>query len=157
MNNKVKAEKHRILPIASLVTGILAFGIAFLLFVFIGPRYGFGNFIPEEFIWIFVLSFMVICFVVPAIVCGSIDLKRSKAGLFRNKIFKGMDIAGIVLGSVFILIAAAVFLPGSVTNYEPVWSPDGTKLAFTSQQDGVATNYIWVMDADGSDQTRLTK
>ena len=34
------------------------------------------------------------------------------------------------------------------------WSPDGTKIAFTSQRDGNLE--IWVMDADGSNQTRLT-
>ncbi|MBE3114694.1 MAG: copper resistance protein NlpE N-terminal domain-containing protein [Actinobacteria bacterium] len=120
MNNKVKSEKFRILPITSLVTGILGFGIAYLLLFFVFHYYGFGfgfeNFIPEEFIMIFYLSFMVISLPITAIVCGSIDLKRIKAGLFRSKVFKGMDIAGIVLGSVFILMAATFFitmLPGS--------------------------------------------
>jgi Tol biopolymer transport system component len=37
---------------------------------------------------------------------------------------------------------------------EPVWSPDGTKIAFTSQRDGDAE--VYVMNADGSEQTRLT-
>ena len=37
---------------------------------------------------------------------------------------------------------------------EPVWSPDGQRIAFTSDRDGI--NAIYVMNADGSNQTRLT-
>jgi Tol biopolymer transport system component len=36
----------------------------------------------------------------------------------------------------------------------PVWSPDGTKIAFSSARDG--QQEIYVMNADGSDQRRLT-
>jgi Tol biopolymer transport system component len=36
----------------------------------------------------------------------------------------------------------------------PVWSPDGTKIAFSSARDG--QQEIYVMSADGSDQRRLT-
>jgi uncharacterized repeat protein (TIGR01451 family) len=39
------------------------------------------------------------------------------------------------------------------TGHEPVWSPDGTKLAFVRVEDG--TPAIFVMNADGSGQTRL--
>jgi len=39
--------------------------------------------------------------------------------------------------------------------YNPAWSPDGSKIAFTSQSDGYYK--IYIMDADGSNQTRLTK
>jgi Tol biopolymer transport system component len=38
---------------------------------------------------------------------------------------------------------------------EPSWSPDGTRIAFASRRDG-ADSEIYVMDADGSHQTRLT-
>ena len=46
------------------------------------------------------------CFGLPivAVICGSIDLKRIKTGLY-NKKGKGLDITGIVLGGFFILIA----------------------------------------------------
>ena len=37
----------------------------------------------------------------------------------------------------------------------PDWSPDGTKIAFVSSRDG-SPSQIYVMDADGKNQTRLT-
>ena len=36
----------------------------------------------------------------------------------------------------------------------PAWSPDGSKIVFESQRTGV--NQVWMMNADGSDQTQLT-
>jgi Tol biopolymer transport system component len=39
-------------------------------------------------------------------------------------------------------------------NMRPVWSPDGSKIAFESTRDG--SREIYVMSADGSDETRLT-
>src|SRR5215203_4631946 len=41
---------------------------------------------------------------------------------------------------------------------QPAWSSDGTRIAFTSDQDEVGDfTDIWVMDADGSNQINLTK
>jgi Tol biopolymer transport system component len=37
---------------------------------------------------------------------------------------------------------------------EPAWSPDGTKIAFTSNRDG--NHEIYVLNADGTGVTRLT-
>ena len=39
-------------------------------------------------------------------------------------------------------------------NGEPSWSPDGSKIVFTSFQDNEVE--IYVMNADGTGQTRLT-
>jgi len=40
-------------------------------------------------------------------------------------------------------------------DWEPAWSPDGKRIAFHSNRDG--NEEIYVMNADGSGQTRLTK
>ncbi|HEX8707833.1 MAG TPA: PxKF domain-containing protein [Pyrinomonadaceae bacterium] len=41
-------------------------------------------------------------------------------------------------------------------NYEPVWSPDGSKIAFRSSRDPNGANNVFLMNADGSNQVRLT-
>lgn len=38
----------------------------------------------------------------------------------------------------------------------PVWSPDGSRIAFASTRDGLTDTELYVMNADGSNQTRLT-
>jgi TolB protein len=40
-------------------------------------------------------------------------------------------------------------------DYSPVWSPDGSRIAFVSERDGNAE--IYVMNAHGSNQVRLTQ
>jgi TolB protein len=40
-------------------------------------------------------------------------------------------------------------------DFDPSWSPDGSKIAFRSHRDGNVE--VYVMDADGTDQTNLTR
>jgi membrane protease YdiL (CAAX protease family) len=106
MNNKVNPEKFRKLPIAALVTGILAFGNACLVFWVNVILINWWS-IPLTIL----LSFWTFSLPIVAIVCGSIDLKRIKAGICSNK-GRGFDIAGIVLGLVFIIIVPVFILLG---------------------------------------------
>ena len=116
INNKVKPEKYRKLSITALITGILTYGYLYLLPKFLGSFIIYlRNFIQQESIVVFIVSLLVfILFGLPiaAIVCGSIDLKRIRAGIYSSKgnIF---DIAGIVLGSIFILMVL-IFLLGEI-------------------------------------------
>jgi hypothetical protein len=41
-----------------------------------------------------------------------------------------------------------------LTDYYPVWSPDGAKIAFSDERSGESE--IYVMNTDGSDQTNIT-
>ena len=106
MNNTVKSEKYRKLSITALVTGILAVSLV--------GFWSFGWFSIIDVLQISNVPLSVIVALSPmlialglsitAVVCGSIDLKRIKAGLYGKK-GKGFDITGIVLGGAFILFA----------------------------------------------------
>lgn len=86
MNNKIKSEKYRKLSIAALVTGILVYSLVIpLLFSsLLLPTILFPIFSP-----------IILGLSIAAVVCGSIDLKKIKAGRYNNK-GRGFDIAGIV-------------------------------------------------------------
>ena len=103
MNNKISQEKYRGLSIAALVTGILAVGQLFMQF---GPIL--KRMIPilgDAGVILSSTLINVITFGLPiaAIVCGSIDLQRIQSGRYSRK-GRGFDIAGIVLGAIFILV-----------------------------------------------------
>jgi len=42
-------------------------------------------------------------------------------------------------------------------DFDPAWSPDGTRIAYVSFEVGQGNIDIWVMNADGSNQVRLTQ
>ena len=100
MNNKANPEKYRKLSIAALVTGILTYGNAYLVIKVIWSSIFVNLDWPTA---PFFILFWAFSLPIAAIVCGSIDLKRTKAGLFRNKVLKGMDITGITLGSLYFI------------------------------------------------------
>jgi WD40 repeat protein/HYR domain-containing protein len=61
------------------------------------------------------------------------------------------------LANIFVMAAdgsGLTELEGPAFDAEPSWSPDGRQIAFVSMRDG--NNEIYVMNADGSAQTRLT-
>ena len=104
MTDEIKPERYRRLSIAALVTGILV--------VCIGGLYN----ILYKFIADFILNFImpsvfgiILGLAVAAVACGSIDLKRIKTGIYSRK-GRGFDIAGIVLGGLFILIMSGMIL-----------------------------------------------
>ncbi|MBM3707798.1 MAG: DUF4190 domain-containing protein [Actinobacteria bacterium] len=100
MNNKTKTEKYRKLSTASLITGILPYICVLLMWLVFEILLRGVNF--NELI-ITILSFAVMLGLpISAIVCGGIDLKRIKRGKYNIK-GKGFNLAGIILGSVFIL------------------------------------------------------
>jgi adenylyltransferase/sulfurtransferase len=100
MNKKVKKGKFRGLSIASLITGLLTIILApIILFVSLSTFD-----ITRSFDFI-VIIFSIVSLALPmvSVVCGGIDLKRIKAVRYSSK-GRGFDIAGIVMGGIFILI-----------------------------------------------------
>ncbi|MBI4202743.1 MAG: PD40 domain-containing protein [Chloroflexi bacterium] len=74
---------------------------------------------------------------------------------------RGTYVLSVVIGAVFTPTPTptttpivATPTPTLVTNGQPAWSPDGSKIAFSTDRDG---DYeIYVMDWDGSNPTQLT-
>ena len=99
VNNKIKPEKYRKLSITALVTGILVYGLG-------GPSFILE---PVSPILNSIFSWVTPWLSIAAIVCGSIDLRRIKAGRYSNK-GRGFDITGIVLGGIYFLFMLVFLL-----------------------------------------------
>ncbi len=71
----------------------------------------------------------------------------------------GRAIAFDLLGDIYVIPAsggeARAVASGMAWEMQPRFSPDGSKIAFTSDRDG--GDNIWIMNADGSDKRQVTK
>ena len=109
MSDEIGLEKFRKLSITALVTGILTYSYLYLIPQLIGFSVPIlRNYIQNEITIsciVGAVAFILMGIPISAIVCGSVDLKRVKAGLCSAK-GRGFDISGIVLGGVFILLVA---------------------------------------------------
>jgi len=116
MSDEIGLEKFRKLSITTLVTGILTYSYVYLIPQLIGFLvFTLRNYIQNEITISYIVgavAFILMGLPISAIVCGSVDLKRIRAGLYSKK-GKGFDITGIVLGGAFILFAL-VFLLGEI-------------------------------------------
>jgi len=118
INNEIKSGKYRGLSIVSLITGIIPCCYALLLLFFVS-YYSAGNLIKDNFsseltmlgLSIFKTIPLIAGFAIAAIVCGSIDLKRIKTGIYDRK-GKGLGITGIVLGGFSVFLIAIWFMLG---------------------------------------------
>jgi hypothetical protein len=112
----VKNDRFRKLSIISLVAGIITYSYIYLIprFLVTSVLY-LRNFIFQESIIAAIVSssvFVLTGLPISAVVCGAVDLKRIKAGLYSNK-GRGFDIAGVILGSIYLLIVL-LFLLGEI-------------------------------------------
>ena len=90
----------------------------------------------------FTIAFSITCSAIEVNPTGMIAFESNRAGNY----------------DVWVMNADGTGVTRLTTNasydFEPDWSPDGTKIAFVSRRDG--NDEIYVMNADGSGQTRLT-
>ena len=106
MNDKAKLEKYRGLSISALVTSLL--GVIIIPQIFRWSSSFQVNILETLLAKLFIVFILGIGLPLTAIICGSIDLKRIKTGLYSNK-GKGLSISGIILGSIFLIPGLLLF------------------------------------------------
>lgn len=97
MDNRNNQNKYSKLSIVSLVTGILTY-ICLIPLYFSLEQNIFNEITGYIIYYLFILGFAI-----TAIVYGIIDIKRISKGQSNSK-SKGFDIAGITLGSIFLIV-----------------------------------------------------
>ena len=86
-----------------------------------------------------------------------IAFTSSRAELGRNEIWvMNADGTNPVRLTVNVQLSGTPSNPVYGMDFGPAWSPDGTKIAFYSSRDNLASFEIYVMNADGSNQVRIT-
>lgn len=102
-----------------------------------------------------------------ALPSGLVTKHRNKRTIWVGVVAVALVVAAIAAVSVYMKRAPVTPPPvtrakstlvrltnNSAMDHRPVWSPDGSRIAFSSNRDG--KNEIYVMDADGSNVKRLT-
>lgn len=109
----IKNKKNWKLPAFSLSSGIISFSLVFFTKIIRWssslPFHDNINLI----IGLSIAGILGVCMPIISIVCGSIDLEQNKNGVQKNKVFKSMDILGIVFGSI-ILFITIIFILGDI-------------------------------------------
>lgn len=78
-------------------------------------------------------------------------------GLGRGEIFViNVDGSGLTQLTTNMLMPTAGSDPFYSSDFDPTWSPDGSKIAFASSRISLANFEIFVMNADGTNPTRVT-
>jgi hypothetical protein len=106
MNSNATPEKYRGLSVAAFVTGLL--GVISIALIFRWSD-SFHVINLETLLIKIIIAFILgIGFPLAAIIYGSIDLKRIKAGRYSKK-GKGLSITAIVLGTIFLIPGLVLF------------------------------------------------
>jgi dipeptidyl aminopeptidase/acylaminoacyl peptidase len=90
---------------------------------------------------------------------GDEPIREARRRPHGNDLLYAMDAGGGEFFQLFLLdpstATARLLTDGTSRNTEPVWSPDGMRIAFTSTRRDGRSNDVWVMNADDPEHARL--